>query len=66
MKTKNPKGKQTAQSNGSLKPVGSASAKQEPMTECDNCGNALGVTDSHSCEKCGATLCNQCICQKCD
>ena len=49
-----------------LKPVGSAIGNPEPMTECDNCGNALSVSDSHSCEKCGSTLCNQCICEKCD
>ena len=48
------------------KPVGSAIAKPDPMTECDNCGESIKVSESHSCETCGATLCNQCICEKCD
>lgn len=36
-----------------------------PLTECDKCRNEVPVDETHTCEKCGVTLCSQCVCEKC-
>ncbi len=35
-------------------------------TLCDNCGSDFPEEEAHECEKCGAILCPECICESCE
>lgn len=55
------------------KPIKKAAPKKqvkeekEILTECDNCGaDNIALKDTHSCDRCGATLCHNCICEICE
>jgi rRNA maturation endonuclease Nob1 len=38
----------------------------EPTTICENCGDEIPLSESHTCDKCGDPLCPECICEDCD
>jgi hypothetical protein len=38
----------------------------EVLTECENCGGAVPVSETHSCPDCGLDpLCPSCVCEDC-
>jgi hypothetical protein len=35
----------------------------DPLTECENCGAEIPISQTHGC---GATLCPECVCEECE